>query len=286
MVAVVSVPWQSHAATPRGTLSSFTFASAAVEADRQVDVYLPPGYVAGAAGPRYPVIYLLHGLGGEGSDWFGWCKLGDHLDRLITAGQIEPVIAVAPDGDDGYWTNHAPHPTDGAAPRWGDYVVVEVVAEVDQRYRTRPAAASRALVGASMGGFGSMSLALQRPDVFGAVVSLAGALFREVPSHRRVYRDAWGHPPSPVAYAAVSPLHIIRAKPDAAAFPAIYLACGDDDHLGFLDYLLAAHRLLDERGVPHELRITDGGHAWTAWEPLSPDWLRFLDATRAAGRSR
>ena len=126
-------------------------------------VYLPPDYLRSPQ-RRYPVLYMLHGAGGDYTEWSD-SYLPEQADRLIAAGEIPPMIIVMPsDGGQTYWANWAEN-----GPRWGDYVADDVVGTADERYRTLKAAGSRAIGGLSMGGMGALNLALQHPDLFGVV---------------------------------------------------------------------------------------------------------------------
>ena len=259
---------------PEGEVTTFRIVSAAVRERRRVRVYLPAGYEHDLE-MRYPVVYLLHGLRSTDVEFFKLGDLKEILDRMIASGELAPAIFVAPSGFDGYWTNHVSTRTK-SGPRWADYVVDEVVTEVDTRYRTRAYAGSRALVGASMGGFGAMSLALQYPMMFGAAVSLSGALFPEPPNHRNVYLRAWGNPPDMENWARVSPLELMaEIDPDSA--PHLYLHSGDKDELGFAEYAQLAEAILRLRGIPSVLRLTPGRHGWRTWAPETERWLRFVD---------
>lgn len=254
-------------------LEQRTFDSAALGEARAYTVYLPAGYERGRK--RYPVVYVLHGLGGEPAEFFHKGQLDRTLDMLIARREIQPLIVVAPEGRMDYWVNHAAPPK-GSGKRIGDYVALDLVKEVDGRYRTVAAPSGRALAGVSMGGFGATSLALQHPDVFDVAVSLGGALFAEAPTHRKVYAKVWGNPPDEAHWRRVSPLALLEALPEES-LPKLFIQCGDHDRLGFLKYALAAHEILQRRGVAHELRVSDGGHDWTNWRAHNADWLRFVD---------
>ncbi|TNF36190.1 MAG: esterase family protein [Deltaproteobacteria bacterium] len=254
-----------------------SFRSKALDLERDYLVVLPPGYDATQKKP-YPVVYLLHGLGGEPRDWLTYAQLDRELDRLVRAKAIPPMVLVAPDGDNAYWTDHLGEPGH-PGPRWGTYVADDVLAEVEGRFNVRADRAGRAIVGASMGGHGAMSAALMHPDRFAAAVSLAGALFAEPPTHRKIYKRVWGFPADPAHWAATSPIALMRALPaKARGVPALYFEAGDDDPAGFLEDAILAHQLLLEREIPHELRVNDGGHTWKAWTFVTEDWLRWLGA--------
>ncbi|MFT7581971.1 MAG: enterochelin esterase-like enzyme [Myxococcota bacterium] len=287
LLFAVLLAWPASAsAAPR--IQTVSFQSEALGGERRYRVYVPPGYHKSRK--RYPVIILLHGLGGSGQDWFTSGRLADTVDRLIKKRVIRPVILVAPDGGDGYWTDHRPTKESTAADRrnYGTFVTEEVLSDVDRRLRTR--LGERAVAGVSMGGHGAMSVGLQFPERFRAIVSLGGALFPTPPSHRAIYKRVWGDPVNDAHWRATSPMALIEARPlkgskaqGLTPFPPIYLHCGDDDEFGFLPYALAAHERLRERGIDHQLRVSDGGHSWTAWRSLSEDWLHFVDRQWVGG---
>ena len=273
---LAAAPAPRVAAPAAARVERASFVSRALGQPRELLVVLPPGYDPDAP-VAYPVVYLLHGLGGEPQDWVTHGKIDAVLGRLVAAGGVRPLVLVAPDGDNGYWTDHLGAP--GApGPRWGSYVAEDVVREVEARYRVRRDRAGRAIAGVSMGGHGAMSIGLVHPERFAAIVSLAGALFPEPPTHRPVYKKVWGDPPDAAHWAATSPMALMRRLDPGPATPALYLHCGDDDAAGFLEYAVDAHRVLLERKVPHELRVGDGGHVWGAWNTATEDWLRFVDA--------
>ncbi len=126
-------------------------------------IYLPPDYQRSPQ-KRFPVLYMLHGAGGNYTEWAD-SFLPEQADRLIVARVIPPIIVVMPDdGGQTYWANWS---DDG--PRWGDYLTEDIVSTIDQRYRTLANPQSRAIGGLSMGGLGALNLAFQHPDVFGVV---------------------------------------------------------------------------------------------------------------------
>ncbi len=247
-----------------------TFKSQALPGERRYLAWLPPGYREGA-GIEYPVVVLLHGLGGEGADWFD-PQLGDlqpTLERFIADKRIAPFVALAPDGGNGYWTDHIGAPRE----RYGA-LIDEVLANAEGRFDL--ASERVAIVGVSMGGHGAMSRALMSPAHYRAVVSLSGALFDEPPTHRQIYKKVWGFPADREHWSATAPMAIARHLKGDAKLPAIFLACGRVDADRFLDWNTAASRLLSARGIAHELVLTEGGHTWTNWRSLTERWLTWL----------
>ncbi len=273
-VALLVLAFAVTALAAGGQVQRHAFRTQALDEVRHYTVYLPPGYDADPE-RRYPVVYVLHGMGGSDRDFFERGGLARQLDTLIAAGEVPALIAVGPDGDSGYWVNHLDRPTRKGR-RFGDYVALDLVAEVDARFRTRPDRAHRALAGVSMGGFGAVSLALTHPDRFGAAASLSGALFAEAPTHRKIYRPVWGHPPDAAHWRRTSAVALMSRLEPGPAAPRLYLSCGRQDRLEFAPLAQAASDLLNARGVDHALRLTPGGHTWDLWAAEGPHWLRWV----------
>lgn len=148
-------------------LRELTIASPALAADTKVRVLLPDGYRAGER--RYPVLYLLHGAGG---DQASWTEGGDAA--AITAG--EPLIVVMPDGGRAGWYTNWRNGGAGGPPAWESYHVGELIGLIDDRYRTVAARRGRAIAGLSMGGFGAFSYAARHPGTFTAAASYSGGV--------------------------------------------------------------------------------------------------------------
>jgi len=143
--------------------------------ERDVHVYLPPGYGTGGA-RRWPVVLVLTGFTGFGEMMFRRQSFGEslprRLDRLIAAGKIPPMIVASPDC---FTTFGGSQYVDSAAV--GDYetfVVREVVPRLDAAFRTLASPRHRAVAGKSSGGYGALMLAMKHPDVFGALASHSG----------------------------------------------------------------------------------------------------------------
>ncbi|HVY40307.1 MAG TPA: alpha/beta hydrolase-fold protein [Polyangia bacterium] len=142
---------------------------------RRVAVWLPPSY-ARAPQRRYPLIVWLAGYGGTGEMMFSgtpWQPgLGDRLDALVAAGKMGEVIVAAPDCFTRW--GGAQYLDSTALGNYETHVIEEVIPALDQRLRTMPDRAARAIGGKSSGGFGALILAMRHPDRFAAVASHAG----------------------------------------------------------------------------------------------------------------
>ncbi|MEW5927635.1 MAG: alpha/beta hydrolase-fold protein [Gemmatimonadota bacterium] len=162
------------AVPPRGTTVRDTVRSEALRGnrlgdpvDRAVDVYLPPSYAA-SPGRRYPVVYLLHGFDGGPEQWAGErMRLPQAMDSLVAAGAVREMIVVMPDGRNAFGGSFFANSV--STGRWEDFLVREVVREVDRRYRTVRSPRARGIGGWSMGGHAALRVGARHPEVFGAV---------------------------------------------------------------------------------------------------------------------
>ncbi|CZF81552.1 Endo-1,4-beta-xylanase/feruloyl esterase precursor [Grimontia celer] len=167
---------------PAGTLEQFSFDAPSLKgnlagenANREIIVYLPAGYYADS-NKIFPVIYVLHGYEGEPNSWFDEglndeAGLDDILDEVINEGDLEPSIVVAVDGRsslNGSWYINSP-----ISGNFLDYLTMDVVKEIDIRYRTLPG--KMAILGHSMGGFGAMLAAMENPTLYRTCVGLSPA---------------------------------------------------------------------------------------------------------------
>ena len=180
LVAAFALLASSAGASPSGSLELKRVTSEAVAQNLlgepssiEVAVYTPPGYNESAL--RYPVLYLLHGIGGTFRDWTGGgyqgLRLHIELDALIHDGVIPPLIVVMPTAMNRYLGSfYADSPVTG---NWSEFVGQELVAWTDESYRTLATAGGRAVAGHSMGGFGALTLAMDHPGVYSTAYALS-----------------------------------------------------------------------------------------------------------------
>lgn len=221
-------------------------------------VYLPPDYQQ-SPHKRYPVLYMLHGAGGNYTEWTD-SFLPEQADRLMVAGEIPPMIVVMPDdGGQTYWANWS---EDG--PRWADYLTEDVVATMDQRYRTLANARSRAIGGLSMGGLGALNLAFQHPDVFG-VVGAHSPSVRLEPDPALWFLQGqtfWDN----------DPVWLAHNRPGLDTL-TIWLDAGDEDV--WLPNIEAVHAALVDEGLHPVWHVFPGPHEAEYWIEHLPDYLHF-----------
>jgi pimeloyl-ACP methyl ester carboxylesterase len=142
-------------------------------ADRELLVYLPPGYDAQPR--RYPVVYFLHGYTGSGPGWLRVQPFSpntvERLDELVATGAVPPVIAAFPDG----WTalGGSQWIDSEAIGRYRTYLAKDVVGFVDRSFRTVADPNARAVIGASSGGYGALVMGRDHPELFGHLAAHA-----------------------------------------------------------------------------------------------------------------
>ncbi len=139
-------------------------------ADQPVSIYLPDAY-AHDSERRFPVLYFLHGYGGEPATHSNAERFRTAMDEGIAAGTVKPMIVVLPNGSNKY--HGAFYANSSTTGNWDDFIVKDVVSYVDNHYRTLAFAARRGLAGHSMGGFGALTLGFRHPDVFGSIYAMS-----------------------------------------------------------------------------------------------------------------
>ncbi len=231
------------------------FHSAALSREMTYRIYLPHNYLKTTR--RYPVLYLLHGVYGSFENW-------DTLTNLATYAAGLDWIIVMPDADDSWYTNSATSPGD----RFEDYIVKDVIAEVDSRHRTIRDRHARAVAGLSMGGYAALKFSLRDPLLFGFAGSLSGAVSagRDLDAHAPDLAaklvEVFGAPGNSTR--ANNNIFLLLQKADLRELPYFYLACGIEDTF------LAANREfvaeLSRRNLPYEYHETPGGHGWDYWD--------------------
>jgi putative tributyrin esterase len=256
--SVRTAPELTRPAAAAERLREETVNSAALGRAMKYRVLLPDGYQASLR--RYPVLYLLHGLGGNYQDWTGRSNLAEYTRTL-------PLIVVMPDGENGWYTNAA----DGSA-KFEDYLFTELPADVVQKFRTINSRYGRAIAGLSMGGYGALKTALKRPGAFAVVGAFSGAF--EVTRQGRLERLIGAAESERIARIFGPPdsqtrkdndVFTLAAAMKPPAAPYIYIDCGIADN-----ELIAANRevvaALHKAGVAYEYHEVAGGHTWDYWD--------------------
>ena len=240
---------------PHGTVSKVWYESATAGFDRRLSVYTPAGYNP-TAKTRYPVLYVLHGIGGDEDAWIAQGRATQILDNLIAQGKAKPMIVVFTNGNisqeaapgensTGYTrpTMQLPQTMEGTF----ETAFPEIVKFIDSNYKTIAKKQSRAICGLSMGGFHTLYISLNYPDMFGYSGMFSAAIGVSDPSISPIYQDF------------DKKLETYFSKKPAL----LWIGCGDTD------FLIQANRdfvkKLQDNNYPHEYFENGGGHIWRNW---------------------
>ncbi len=224
---------------PHGELTMVEYDSKTVGTRRKMLVYTPPGY---SAGRKYPVLYLLHGIGGDEREWQRLCSPENILDNLLADGKIEPMIVVMPNGR-AQVNDRAEGNVFATAPAFANFendLLKDVIPAIEGKYSVYANRENRALAGLSMGGGQALNFGLGHLDVFAWVGGFSSAPNTKPPAELV---------PDPAA---------AREK-----LKLLWLACGNQD--GLIRISQGLHKYLKENNVPHVWHVDSHGHDGTEW---------------------
>lgn len=250
---------------PHGTVSRIWNDSPALGLERRMTVYTPAGYET--SGKRYPVLYLLHGMGGDEEAWISLGRTAQILDNLIAQGKAKPMIVVMPNG------NASQEAAPGESSRGmvpptmqlpktmeGSYeqAFPEIVKFIDKNYRTIKSKSGRAIAGLSMGGFHSLHISKQYPDMFNYIGLFSAAIMPNKEVSSPIYENMEG-----------------KLKVQFDKNPALYWIA-----IGKTDFLYKANeeyrKLLDEKGYKYTYYESDEGHIWKNWRIYLTEFVPML----------
>src|SRR5210317_1478802 len=153
-------------------LESLEFKSNLVDYPVEYSIYLPPDYET--SNRSYPVLYLLHGYSDDETGWIQFGEANLIAEKGIINGDYPPCIIVMPDGKVTWYCNSA----DGKDP-WEDMFIKEFIPFIEKEFRIRSKKEFRAIGGLSMGGNGSLVLAMRNPDLFSSCVAMSAGTFTD-----------------------------------------------------------------------------------------------------------
>ena len=250
---------------PHGTVSRIWYDSPALGLERRMTVYTPAGYET--SGKHYPVLYLLHGMGGDEEAWISLGRTAQGLDNLIAQGKAKPMIVVMPNG------NASQEAAPGESSRGmvpptmqlpktmeGSYeqAFPEIVKFIDKNYRTIKSKSGRAIAGLSMGGFHSLHISKQYPDMFNYIGLFSAAIMPNKEVSSPIYENMEG-----------------KLKVQFDKNPALYWIA-----IGKTDFLYKANeeyrKLLDEKGYKYTYYESDEGHIWKNWRIYLTEFVPML----------
>jgi enterochelin esterase family protein len=238
---------------PHGRLHAVWYPSPTIGMERRMIVYTPPGYETSSE--SYPVLYLLHGGGGDEEAWTSRGRANYILDNLIASGKAKPMIVVMTNGVPAVQaapgersvatlanqTNSGP--AGMISGKFEESLVRDVVPFIEKNFRAVPDADHRGISGLSMGGYHTLSTTFRYPDEFEYIGVMSMGIFRNM------NRDEL----------------TAQIKALKESDPRVYyIGCGKYDFLVYqgLTDLLA---LYDELGFKYQYRETGGGHSWNNW---------------------
>lgn len=231
---------QAQAGIPHGKIDSVTYHSESVGNDRRMLVYTPPGY---SPSKTYPVLYLLHGIGGDEKEWYDHGAPNVILDNLYAQKKLTPMIVVLPNGraqkDDRAVGNV--YATAPAFAAFDKDLLGSIIPYIESHYPVKKDKKDRALAGLSMGGGQSLDFGLANLDTFDYVGGFSSAPNTFAPE---------------------------KLVPDPAAakqkLKLLWVSCGDQD--GLITISRNFHTYLKEKGVPHIWHVDSGKHEWSVWK--------------------
>ena len=250
---------------PHGELTAVEYDSKSLGTHRRMRVYTPPGY---STSRKYPVLYLLHGIGGTDTEWTQSCHANNVIDNLLAEGKIQPMVIVFPDGNSsrtvadlnppaaprGGAADGAPGGAPGAGAGRGrgmnmeawltpfeNDLLKDIVPYIDSHYFVYTDRDHRALAGLSMGGGQTLNIGLVHPETFAYVGGFSSA-----PDTRQ--------PPTALVPDPSVPKQL----------KLVWLGCGNKD--GLIRISQAVHQYLKENGVPHIWHVDGNAHDTTEWD--------------------
>lgn len=250
---------------PHGTVSRRWYESKGNGMSRRMTVYTPPGYEADKA--KYPVLYLLHGMGGDEEAWIALGRTAQILDNLIAQGKAKPMLVVMTNGNVaqeaapgesslGYYkpTMQLPHTMDGQF----EETFGEVIQFIESNYRVKAEKSSRAIAGLSMGGYHSLHISRYYPNTFDYVGLFSAAILPGEKATSKVYQD-------------MDNSLKVQLK---NGYQLYWIGIGKSD---FLYKNVTEYRAkLDGMGMKYTYRESEGGHTWTNWRVYLSEFVPLL----------
>ncbi len=225
---------------PHGKLEMIQYDSKTVGTTRKMQVYTPPGY---SKDKKYPVLYLLHGIGGDETEWQRFAHPDILLDNLIADGKAVPMIIVMPNGR-AQKNDRAEGNVFAAGPAFAAFeqdLLKDVIPAIESRYSVQTNRDHRALAGLSMGGGQSLNFGLAHLDTFAWVGGFSSA-----PNTK---------PPAQLVPDPATATRQLRL---------LWLSCGNKD--GLIGVSQRVHAYLKEKQVPHVWHVDGNGHDPTHWK--------------------
>lgn len=253
-----------------GTVARRWYNSPTLEEQRRVTIYTPSGYEG--SDKSYPVLYLLHGSGGDEEAWIALGRTAQIMDNLIAQGKAEPMIIVMPNGH----TQNAAAPGEssrtyapvmGGGPRQAvasmEDSFGDILTFVESNYRVKKDKAHRAVAGLSMGGMHSSAISAQYPNTFDYV-----GVFSAPPIATMMMPDSEDKGKYTEEFVAK-----LKTQQDNG-FKLYWIACGNTDFL--YQGVIESMRQMDKIGFKYTYRETGEGHIWKNWRIYLTEFAPML----------
>lgn len=265
----------AFAAVAQSRIITDTLSSKVLGKDVPFNVYLPAGYDKSDA--QYPVVYLLHGLYGNHTDWANTGRLKLVADLLIASGEAVPMVILMPCAGD----EDVHHVQNGyfnmPGCNYEDFFFQEFLPAAEKKYRCIGDKEHRAVMGLSMGGGGSTVYCQRHPDMFSSCYAMSAWLDLNEGDKRTDLAETDKLYIVAKSVMDNSALNFIDNADDAtlAKLKTVkwFFDCGDDD--GLLDLSVQLHIKMVRKGIRNELRVRDGAHTWEYWHTALYNSLPF-----------
>ena len=261
-------------------IESHIFKSTVLDKKVRYIVCLPENYYDSEN--LYPVIFMLHGFDGEGSNWIQLAHAGRTVDSLEKTGVLPPVILIMPDAGNSYYINNYDHSL-----RYEDFLINEFLPFVNSAYRVKPGKDNHVLMGLSMGGYGAVVLGIKHPDHFGSVAAFSAAVRTDSMMknlsdvrYNLLFKNVFGPAPTHEArltqqWKENSPYYLV-SNANAPDLRQIhwYIECGTEDSL--FPASQALDQLFSRYYIGHKFVARPGEHNWNFWHDATIHGLVYL----------
>lgn len=250
---------------PHGSVTRRWYDSPGNNMTRRITIYTPPGYETSSE--RYPVLYLLHGAGGDEEAWVELGRATQILDNLIAQGKVEPMIVAMPNGNviqdaapgegtKGYYKPAfmVPKTMDGTY----EETFKDIMSFVESSYRVKADKAHRAVAGLSMGGYHSLHISRYYPNTFDYVGLFSAAILPNQNVSSKVYQN----------------IDETLIQQMENGYKLYWIGIGKTDFLYKNNTEFKAK--LDAMGMPHTYRESEGGHVWKNWRIYLSEFTPLL----------
>lgn len=248
-----------------GTVSHRWYPSPTLNKQRRLSIYTPPGYESSKK--KYPVLYLLHGMGGDEEAWLNLGRVSQILDNLIESGKASPMIVVMSNGNvvqqatpgqdsKGFYMPSflLPHTMDGEF----ESSFNDILAFIESNYNVKKNKAGRAIAGLSMGGYHSLYISANNPELFDYIGLFSPAIYPDKGIASTIYEK-------------MDEKLMQQAK---QGYKLYWIGIGKDDFL--YNDVAKQRNQMNALHMPYIYRETDKGHVWTNWRNYLSEFVTLI----------